>query len=464
MTEKINKIKKKKKINVIVCAALSALVLCFAGCSSSPKAEKDAWYEENSKDFSLYTLKNGIPVIFKKTNGGQVFVLRTVFEGGTPLVSREFAGIESLTLEMMFHGSKKFSYEDIQNMQYAVSFSMNHSSGRDYSVTGIKCLQKDLDTVLEVYADSIISPAFLKEDFNQLLLNTEDSIQRTMAEPDGQLAMELEKAAFGNSAYSSPAQVTEESIKKMTLEALKTHHKKLLDAGRIKFVIVANMESEVQQNLVEKLDGLFGQIQPQGYKRPEIPKIAVEGEDLFIKNEQAGTAGYSVGFFDCPERYDEDYVPFALALMFLDDIFFDQVREKAGAVYSVGTGVLGGRQMLGAVSAYKISDLQNIHSLIEKAMLDFPDEKNLAGKLEQYKNKYITTLFESSQSGTGVAANIITSLEYSGKPDTYLKRSAQVQNVTAKQVYEAYKKYLAPDTKTKKIRWITVASGMLIPF
>ena len=120
--------------------------------------------------------------------------------------------------------------------------------------------------------------------------------------------------------------------------------------------------------------------------------------------------------------------------------------------------------MLGAVSAYKISDLQNIHSLIEKAMLDFPDEKNLAGKLEQYKNKYITTLFESSQSGTGVAANIITSLEYSGKPDTYLKRSAQVQNVTAKQVYEAYKKYLAPDTKTKKIRWITVASGMLIPF
>ena len=80
MTEKINKISKIKKINVIVCAALSALVLCFAGCSSSPKAEKDAWYEENSKDFSLYTLKNGIPVIFKKTNGGQVFVLRTVFE------------------------------------------------------------------------------------------------------------------------------------------------------------------------------------------------------------------------------------------------------------------------------------------------------------------------------------------------------------------------------------------------
>ena len=167
------------------------------------------------------------------------------------------------------------------------------------------------------------------------------------------------------------------------------------------------------------------------------------------------TSGYSIGFFNCPERYDPDYVPFAISLMYLDDIFFDQVREKAGAVYSIGTGVLGGKQMLGAISAYKISDTENIHSLIYKAIESFPDEKQVEEKLEQYKNKYITTLFDSSQSGTGVAANIITSLEYSGKPDTYLKRSFQVQNVSARQVYSAYKKYIAPESKNK-IRWITV--------
>ena len=59
----------------------TAGIFFLAGCASSPKNEKDAYYEENVKDFSKYELKNGIPVIFKKTNGGQVFVLRTVFEG-----------------------------------------------------------------------------------------------------------------------------------------------------------------------------------------------------------------------------------------------------------------------------------------------------------------------------------------------------------------------------------------------
>ena len=156
----------------------TAGIFFLAGCASSPKNEKDAYYEENVKDFSKYELKNGIPVIFKKTNGGQVFVLRTVFEGGTPLVSQKMAGIEGLTLDLMFHGSKNFSYEDIQNMQYGISFSMNSSSGRDYSVAGIKCLQKDLDAVLEIYADSINSPAFLENDFNQMMLNEEDSFVR----------------------------------------------------------------------------------------------------------------------------------------------------------------------------------------------------------------------------------------------------------------------------------------------
>ena len=82
---------------------LAAQIFFLAGCASSPKNEKDAYYEENVKDFSQYELKNGIPVIFKKTNGGQVFVLRTVFEGGTPLVSPKMAGIEGLALELMFH-------------------------------------------------------------------------------------------------------------------------------------------------------------------------------------------------------------------------------------------------------------------------------------------------------------------------------------------------------------------------
>lgn len=443
-----------KKINKFLCAIFSFFLIFFEfSCGSLPKSKGDAYYSQNIKEFSFYTLDNSIPVIFKKTQSGQVFVLRMVFEGGTPLVDINKAGIENLALELMFHGSKNYSYEDIQKMQYDITFAMNTSSGRDYSLAGLKCLNKDLDTVLDVFADSILNPSFSKEDFNQFMINEREKLARTLSEPSGQLGVELEKAAFGSTSYASAPDITRESIDSISLEAVIQHHKALLDSKRIKIVIVSNSDEKTQKELINKLNYYFASIKKGNYKTPVVSKISVTGENINIKNEQAGTSGYSIGFFDCPERYDNDYVPFAIALMILDDIFFDQVREKNGAVYSIGTGVLGGKQMLGAISAYKISDIKNIHSLIENAVESFPDEKEISVKLDQYKNKYITTLFSSSQNATGVAANIITSLEYSGHPETYLNRSAQVQSVTARQVRDAYKKYISNGNPKK---WVTV--------
>ncbi len=452
-----------KKVLKLFSRLFFLFVLCFVfSCASSPKPENDAFYQENLADFSTFTLSNSIPVIVKKSRSAQIAVLRVVFEGGTPLLPPEKSGLENLTFDLMFHGSKDYSYEDIQKMQYDITFAMNNSSGRDYSVAGIKCLVKDLDSVLAVFTDALINPSFLEEDFNQFMINAGEELTRTLSDPSGQLGVEMEKCIFGGTSYASSTDITEQSIKKITLEDVKNHHKKLLDSSRIKIVAVTGFEGEMLKDFISKLEGAFGSIKMGSYSAPSVSKISVSGDDVLIHNPQAGNSGYSMAVFDGPERYDSDYVAFAIALMYLDDIFFDQVREKAGAVYSIGSGVVGGKQMLGAISAYKISDMENIHSLIYKAIDSFPDEKGIAEKLDQYKNKYITTLFGSSQSGTGVAANIITSLEYSGKYDSYLKRPAQVQNVTAREVHEAYRKYIAQSKERagkniNKMRWISVA-------
>lgn len=450
---------KKNKVFDLIFVFIAFAIFVFSSCSSTKKIEMDSYYNENVKDFSVHNLSNGIPVIFKKTSTSNIFVLRLVFEGGTPLVQKEKSGLEDLTLDLMFHGGKNYSYDDIQRMQYDMSFSISSSAGRDYSVAGIKCLKKDLESVLSVFADGVLSPAFKESDFNQFMVNAGQKLASTLASPSGQLGVELEKAAFGGTSYSSSSQITQESINNISLEDVKNHHKKLLDAHRMKIVVVCDFDEEEQEDFVQKLDLHFSSVKKGEYKEPVVQKIAVSGADLYFKNENAGSAGYALAFFDSPERYDSDYVAFALSLMYLDDILFAEVREKAGAVYSVGSGVLGGKSMLGVISAYKVSDKDNIKALITEAIKTFPDEKGIEEKLEQYKNKYITTLFSSSKNSTGVASNIITSLQYSGMPDTYLKRSAQVKAVTAKEIELAYKKYVLQGSKnSNKMRWIFVTN------
>ena len=293
-----------------------------------------------------------------------------------------------------------------------------------------------------------------KEDFEQIMNEKKESVQQVLSNPSSLLGREVHKIAYKNHNYAASVSVTEESINSILYEDVIECYDKILNSNRIKFVVVGNFNTDRTEILKNRLDEYFGNIKTEDFNVPIINKVSVKNEVVNITSEQAGDVGYLIGFFNCSNRYDLDYVPYAIATMYLDDILFSYVRENKGAVYSIGSGILGGKEMLGAISAFKVSDKENIIKLINESIEMFPNQKEIETKLDQYKNKYITTLFSSSQNITGVASNIVISLEYANNPTKYLERTKEVQNVTAKQVLEAYKKYLSRENDKNPITWV----------
>lgn len=432
-------------------------VFCLSSCASS-KASGPDFYADNIADFRTEKLSNGIPVFFKQNHGSKVVVLRMIFEGGVASYESKKDGIEDFALSLALHGSEKYSYETLQTLEYEKSFSVVSSSNRDFSTAGFTCIFRDLDEVTEIFADSILNPLMSEEDFAQMQTETLDSLESRKANPNGTLGLALSKAAFKNHPYEVSASAREETFSSITLDDLKNHLSSILNAARIKFVVVGDLRVDDTKEFASKLDGFFGSIEKKSWTKPETPALQVSGETVFAANEQAGDSGYISGVFACPERNSSDYIPFAISTMYLDDILFDQVREKEGAVYSIGTGVVGGKVLLGAISVYKGNNSKNLKDLINAAVLSF-DEGKTSEKLEEYKNKYISSLFSSSQNAAGIAANMVSSLEYFGSESAYLKRSQKVQAATAKQVNAAYEKYLKAAVESGKITWVVVSSG-----
>ena len=430
------------------------LVFSFTliSCTSVPK--DSAYYKENIKDFSQIKLQNGIPVILKNVPTSKITVIQMIIEGGTPLLSTDKSGLENVTLELMLHGCDLYSYEEIKKLEYEISYSLTMSSSKDYSVVRLKCIDKDFDTVFSLFADSVLNPLMQKEDFEQIMNEKKESVQQVLSNPSSLLGREVHKIAYKNHNYAALVSVTEGSINSISYKDVIECYNKILNSNRIKFVVVGNFNTDRTEILKNRLDEYFGNIKTEDFNVPIINKVSVKNEVVNITSEQAGDVGYLIGFFNCPNRYDLDYVPYAIATMYLDDILFSYVRENKGAVYSIGSGILGGKEMLGAISAFKVSDKENIIKLINESIEMFPNQKEIETKLDQYKNKYITTLFSSSQNITGVASNIVISLEYANNPTKYLERTKEVQNVTAKQVLEAYKKYLSRENDKNPITWV----------
>lgn len=445
------------KHNSLITVAL-LLVLLLVSCASTAKSGGADFYADNIADFRTEKLSNGIPVYFKQNHGSKVVVLRMIFEGGVASYEEKKDGIEDFALSLALHGSKNYPYETLQTLEYEKSFSVVSSSNRDFSTAGFTCIFRDLNEVAGIFADSILNPNMSEEDFRQLQTETLDSLESRKANPNGTLGLALSKAAFKNHPYEVSASAREETFSSITLDDLKNHLDSMLNAKRIKFVVVGDLRVDETKEFTLELDKYFGKIQKKAWTRPEIPSVSVSGETVYAANEQAGDSGYITGAFVCPGRNAADYIPFAISTMYLDDILFDQVREKEGAVYSIGTGVLGGKVLLGALSVYKGNNSKNLKELINAAVLSF-DESETSRKLDQYKNKYISTLFSSSQNAAGIAANMVSSLEYYGSEAAYLKRSEKVQAVTAKQVNAAYEKYLKSAAESGKISWVVVSSA-----
>ncbi|WP_191014100.1 M16 family metallopeptidase [Treponema zioleckii] len=447
------------KISKIILAAFSAFLVSALSisCASSPKSEP--YYDNNINDFSYAKLSNGINVVFKKNVGSKIAVARMLIEGGVPFISPEKSGLEDITLQLMLHGSKNYPYADLQKLSYDKSFSIGASSGKDFSAVALVCIKRDIEETLGIFADNILNPLFLEKDFEQQMTDEKASVHRTLASPESLLSLSIAKNVYKNHQYASFTSATEESLKNIKLDDVKNLHKELLNSKRISFVIVGNFSSDEQSKITSILDKYFGSLQEKPYARPEISDLTCNGENVYISNEQAGEIGYIAGIFKCPERTSEEYVPFAITEMYLDDILFAEVREKHSALYSVGCGIIGGRKLLGAISLYKVTEKENIKKIVYDALNSFPKtEAEIEEKLDNYKNKYITSLFSSSQNSSGIASNISSSLIYRDSATQYLHRSAEVQAVTAKQILAVYKKYFSQEGENPNhIRWIILS-------
>ena len=444
---------------MLVCAVLALQILSlgvfFTSCGSTKNVEPV--HVDSVEDFTRRNLSNGIPVIFKQNKGSKIIVFRMIFEGGTSTIDKSVGGIEDLTFELILRGSNKYSYEKIQQLEYEKSFSLTSSSGKDFSTLGFTCIQRDLAEVLEIYADCFKNPALLEADFNQKMKEAALAISSRKANPSGAMSLALSKAAFEGHPYATTSSITEESYNNITYDLVKGIHQSLMNALRMKIVVVGNFSSDFINSLTSELESAFGSIPRKAFTEPIIPKIPLHMGVVRVANAQAGNTGYVSALFKAPSRDAEDYIPFAMATLYLDDLFFANVREKAGAVYSINSGVIGGRELMGVISVYKASEKKELKKIICDAINLF-DGNVIARDLEQYKNRYISSIFNSSQTSSGTAATIIASMEYHGSESAYLTRSDLVRAVSAKDVIDAYKKYIEPIAKENAAQWIVVDS------
>lgn len=405
-------------------------------------------------DFTEYRLSNGIPVYAKKNTVNHIDSVCIVVKGGVHYYDKENSGIESALFKMMTKGSVRYSFDDLKDMKYETSASMQAVSQFEGSWLSLTSIDDYLMETLPALLNGFTNPVYTESEYTKLTTENREKIQSMLNEPVDMASYYARQLLFQNHVYETSPGVTPESINNITIPAMKNHHKQIMDSRRIYVVAVTN--NDISEYL-PLLESELGKIKTGTVKlaSSEIEPVSIKKKPLVLTHAAAQNTGYYYRAFAAPSVTSDEYIPFMVAKKIYNQTMYNVLRIKYGMCYSVGNSDFGIIPNINFEILYRCNDNTDLKQRIAEArnivaegnyILDVDKNGNyifedIAAGFEGFKNTQINALYGSHITTTGMANLANESILLWGNPDSLENQLGLIKDVTCQQVLEVFKKY-----------------------
>ncbi len=396
-------------------------------------------------------LANGIVLLARSNFNSPSVVVNGYLMAGSLYDEDQKLGLAGFTGDTLMRGTAKRTYHEIYDALESAGASLHINGGTHTTGFGSKALVEDLDLLLGLLSESLISPTFPDDQVELLRARLLTSLAIRAQDTREMSALIFDQITYPDHPYSRPEDGYTETIQAITREDLVEFHRVHYGPrGMVISVVGAVDPSEV----ADKVSGLLGEWknpdQPPAISLPPTPQPA---EPLTRKIDISGKfqADLVVGVIG-PERRAEDYLPAALGNNILGVFGMmgrigETVREKAGLAYYAYSSLTGG---MGPGPWYISAgvDPQNIEQaleMIKKEVKRFTSQSVSRDELADSQSNFIGRLPLSLESNSGMASAILNLERYDLGLDYYRRYPDLVSAVTREEILETASRYWDPD-------------------
>ncbi len=257
-------------------AALMTIFSAAAAYALPPNLPKTAPFDFRPPQGERITLENGMIVYLMKDNTMPVVHLTAIIRTGKINDPVEKIGLGELTASLLKDGGTlKYKPEDIDKTLEYLAASVETSMGVEEARADMTVLKKDLDAVLDIYADVLMNPAFAEDKLKIKRDEALEMIRRRFDNP-GQAATREALRAFYGAAHPYGWRTEEATIKAITTDDLKAYHANYYKPNNIIVAVAGDFGSK--EELLEKLKSKFGTWPKGEVKFPAIPPVEIKEE------------------------------------------------------------------------------------------------------------------------------------------------------------------------------------------
>ena len=369
-----------------------------------------------------------------------IVTVNFAFSGGSVQDPAGKEGLSNLMAGLFDEGAGDLDADAFQERLDDVGAEMSFEARRDAVYGSMRMLAESREAAFGLLRLAITEPRFDAGPVERIRAQIATGIQRDMRDPNVQGRDAFSRALYGEHPYARRAQGTAETLAALTADDLRALHGRTFARANMNIAVVGAIDAAT---LKAELDRVFGAL-------PAEPALEPVGKAQ-LKLDQRVNHVYALPQASLQLVYPgvarEDPAFFAAFLMnhvlgggTFSSRLFDEVREKRGLAYGVGSSLVTGdhADMLAIGTSTRADRAQETLQLIRDVVRDVAENGITEAELAKAKTYLVGAYpINNLDSSTAVARTLLELQKDKRGIDYIERRKALIEAVTLDQVKAA---------------------------
>lgn len=379
-----------------------------------------------------------------------------IFEGGSAHDPADKPGVAQMLARLLDEGAGEYDSDAFQERLAGRAIELSFNAGNDALGGSLKTLVKHADEAFELLRLALAEPRFDQDAIERVRAQTIAGLRYQQNDPGVLATRRFFQDGFKGHPYGRPTSGTPESVAAITRDDLIAMHRAIVTQGRIKVAVVGAVDSDSLSRLLDKVFGSLPEAKTLDVIQPTT--LQQVGSRLVVDLD----VPQSVIRFGMPgvSWRDPDFIPaYVLNHILGGGAFtsrlFQEVREKRGLAYSVGTSLVSYRAaaMTWGYTATKNERVAECLQVIADEILRLKQDGPTDEELKKAKDYLIGSYALGFDTSTKIA-HTLAQIAFEGLGVDYIaRRNALVSEVTQADIHRAAERIFGDG------RMLTVIAG-----
>lgn len=463
-----------KRIRPGLLAVLSLVLLVDCLSSSAvrglpqktrPSRQAEVWRRQPPKaaaprSFTLPAiretkLENGLTVLFIEDHRAPLVTilvgipLSTAPTGDIAVLTRQMALAEA-TAELITEGAGSRTSEEVAREVETIGGRLSSTANDDYAEVAVSVVAENAERMMNLLGDVLLRPQFPEKEVALYKRNRIQTVVVQRQDPAFLAEEQFDRIVFGSHPYAISAP-TPAAIEALDREKLAQFYRSNFGPGGSVVTIVGDFDASRMEMRARQILGAWKEVRNVSASEQPVAFPRASDRHVYLVNRPGSEqADFRIGRL-AVRRSHPDFFPLLVANAILGagtgSRLFLNIRERKGYAYdvysSVGALREGGTFVAGAQTRTEVTA-----QAIKEMLAEFDRLATVkVGREElQSAKNYLNGLFSLSLSAQGGVAERIMQTHMLALGRDYLEAyRSRVEAVTAEQVQEAARKYIADD-------------------